>query len=49
VTIIQTGTVKWQDARHCWFFQEMPGRGDNPVCAAAMVDPAIVVKTIITH
>jgi len=47
--LIETGTVKWKDARHCWIFQEIPGRDDNLVCAAAIAGQAIVVKTIMTH
>ncbi len=46
--LIETGTVKWKDARHCWIFQEIPGRDDNLVCAAAIAGQAIVVKTIMT-
>jgi hypothetical protein len=47
--LIETGTVKWKDARHCWIFQQTPGRGDNLVCAAVIIDQAIIVKTIMTH
>lgn len=47
--LIETGTIKWKDARHCWIFKAIPSRDDNLVCAAAIAGRAIIVKTIMTH
>jgi hypothetical protein len=47
--LIETGMVKYKDAEHCWIFKGFPDRGDNLVCAAAIVRKVIIIKTIMTH
>ena len=47
--LIETGTVKQKDAEHWWIHQHVPGRNDNPVCAAVIVRQAVIIKTIMTH
>jgi hypothetical protein len=47
--LVETGTVKRKDAEHWWIYKEIPGRENNPVCAAVIARQAIIIKTIMTH
>lgn len=47
--LIETGTLKRKDARHMWLFKRYPDRNDNLVCAAAVENDALVIKTFMTH
>ena len=47
--IIDTGTLKGAGSSHYWLYQEVPGRTDNLLCMAAVIDNAVVVKTIMHH
>ena len=47
--IIETGTNKDAGNGHHWIYKHIAGREDNLLCVAAVVDNALVVKTIMHH
>ena len=47
--IIETGVDKDAGAGHHWVYKEYPGRKDNLLCVAAVIDQAFVVKTVMHH
>ena len=47
--IIDTVTLKDAGGSHYWRYKSMPGRTDNLLCVAAVIDNAVVVKTIMHH
>ncbi len=47
--IIDTGTVRDAGQGHCWLYKDVPGRSDNLLCAAVVMDNAVVVKTVMHH
>ena len=47
--LIETGTLKHKDEKHCWAFKSCPDRDDNLVCAAVITGSAVVIKTLMTH
>lgn len=44
--LIETGTVRHKDETHLWLFKHYEGRDDNLLCVAAVVQDALVVKTV---
>jgi hypothetical protein len=44
--IIETGTAKWKDETRLWLFKEFAARDDNLLCVAAVLEQAVVVKTV---
>ena len=44
--IIDTGTLKDAGNAHYWLYKHLDGRADNLLCVAAVIDNAVVVKTI---
>ena len=44
--IIDSGTLKEAGNSHYWLYKHLPDRADNLLCVAAVVDNAVVVKTI---
>ena len=44
--VIETGTAKWKDETRLWLFKELPGRDDNLICVAAVLEQALVIKTV---
>ena len=47
--IIDTGTLKDAGNAHYWLYKRFDGRADNLLCVAAVIDNAVVVKTIMHH
>ncbi len=47
--IIDSGTLKEAGNSHYWLYKHLPDRADNLLCVAAVVDNAVVVKTIMHH
>ena len=47
--IIETGVDKDTGGGHHWVYKAYPGRADNLLCVAAVVDNVFVVKTVMHH
>ena len=47
--IIDTGTLKDAGNAHYWLFKHFDDRADNLLCVAAVIENAVVVKTIMHH
>ena len=47
--IIETGTLKDAGSSHYWLYKHLAGRADNLLCVAAVIENAVVVKTIMHH
>jgi hypothetical protein len=47
--IIETGTIKHKDAARLWIFKSYPERNDNMLCAAVLLEQALIVKTVMHH
>jgi hypothetical protein len=47
--IIDTGVDKDAGAGHHWLYKHLAGRGDNLLCAAVVLENALVVKTVMHH
>ena len=47
--IIDTGIFKDAGKGHCWLYKHFADRADNLLCVAAVVENALVVKTIMHH
>ena len=46
VQLIDLGALRYADDNHLWAWLEVPGRDDNLVCAALVLEHAVVVKTV---
>ncbi len=47
--LIDTGEVKYKDDTHLWIYKAFKARNDNLLCAAAVIDGALVIKTLMHH
>lgn len=47
--IIDTGRARNAGGTHCWLYKAVPGRTDNVLCVAAVIDNVFVVKTVMHH
>ena len=47
--IIDTDTHKDAGNGHCWPYKHFDNRADNLLCLAAVIENALVVKTIMHH
>lgn len=47
--LLETGTVRYKDEARIWVFKHFPDRNDNLVCAAAVLEDVIVIKTVMHH
>jgi len=47
--IIETGAVKYRDDSHLWLFKTVARRDDNFLCAAAVIENVLVIKTVMHH
>ena len=47
--IIDTGTLKDAGRANYWLYKYFANRQDNLLCVAAVIDNAVVVKTIMHH
>ncbi|MBF0383107.1 MAG: DUF4258 domain-containing protein [Magnetococcales bacterium] len=46
VDIIETGEKKFKNERSLWLSKGYPDRDDNLICAAVVLEDAIVIKTV---
>ena len=47
--IVDTGYLRYSDSTRLWAWLEVPGRGDNLLCLAVVLEDAVVVKTVMHH
>ena len=47
--IIDTGTLKDAGNSHYWLYKNISERADNLLCVAAVIENAVVIKTIMHH
>lgn len=47
--LIETGEVRHKDAVRLWIARHYPARADNLLCAAVVLETAVVVKTVMHH
>ena len=47
--IIDTGTTRFSDDARLWVWLDMPGRDDNLLCLALVLESAVIVKTVMHH
>ena len=46
VDVIETGEVRYKDDVRIWVAKAVGGRQDNLICAAAILEDELVVKTV---
>ncbi len=44
--LVETGSVRYKDDTHLWLFKHYENRDDNLLCVAAVIQNALVVKTV---
>ena len=49
VEVVETGQVRYSDVVRLWVAKDIEGRVDNMICVAAVLEDAIVVKTVMHH
>jgi hypothetical protein len=47
--LIEHGEMQFKDGEHGWLFKTYPDRNDNLVCAAIVMNNAIIVKTVMIN
>jgi hypothetical protein len=47
--VIDTGTLKDAGSSHYWLYKYVNDRVDNLLCVAAVIENAVVIKTIMHH
>jgi hypothetical protein len=47
--LIETGTLRYKDDFRLWIFKSYTGREDNLICAAAVLEDEIIIKTVMHH
>ena len=47
--LLETGQVRYKDDIRLWIAKEAPGRQDNLICAAVILEEMLVVKTVMHH
>jgi len=47
--VIETGTAKYRDDVHLWLYKAVAKRNNNLLCAAVVLENALVVKTVMHH
>ncbi len=47
--LVETGTLKFRDAAHAWVFKRYAVRDDNLLCAAVLLEGAVIVQTVMNH
>lgn len=47
--IVETGTLRERGAGHCWIWKSVQARHDNLLCVAALLDNALIIKTVMHH
>lgn len=49
LNLIETGEVRHKDDVRLWIAKHYPERADNLLCAAVVLETAVVVKTVMHH
>ena len=49
LAVIETGEIIEKGDGHCWIHRAFQGRADNQICAAVVIDTAVVVKTVVVN
>lgn len=47
--LIETGMLRHKDETRVWLIKHYAERADNLICAAAVLEEAIVIKTVMHH
>lgn len=47
--LIESGEYRELKGSHCWIYYNFPERDDNLVCAAAVDEEAIIIKTVMVQ
>jgi len=47
--LLETGAVKYKDDVRLWIFKSYEDRNDNLLCAAVILETALIVKTVMHH
>ena len=47
--LIETGEVRYKDETRVWIAKHYEGRADNLLCVAAVLETALVIKTVMHH
>ena len=47
--LIETGTARHKDETRLWLFKHYSDRNDNLLCAAAVLEEHIIIKTVMHH
>jgi len=47
--LVETGDIRFKDESRLWIAKHYPQRADNLVCAAAVLESALVIKTVMHH
>jgi len=47
--LIETGEVRHQDETRIWIAKRYGDRADNLLCVAAVLETALVIKTVMHH
>ena len=46
LSVIDEGSMRYSDAARVWAWLDAPDRDDNLICAALVLDEAVIVKTV---
>ncbi len=49
IDLLETGITRYKDDARLWIAKDVPGRKDNLVCAAVILEDKLVVKTVMHH
>jgi len=49
LAVIETGEIIEKGDGHCWIHSSVQDREDNRICAAVVIDTAVVVKTVMVN
>lgn len=47
--LLETGKARYKDDVRLWIAKDVPGRDDNLICAAVVLEEQLVVKTVMHH
>ena len=47
--LLETGETRFKDEVRLWIAKALPGRNDNLVCAAVILEDTLVVKTVMHY
>jgi Domain of unknown function (DUF4258) len=47
--VIEEGKIRYSDECRLWVWLDIPGRDDNLLCTALVLEDAVIVKTVMHH